>query len=700
MPTPDKIALPRATLADFALAALDFDSVRGLFERLASSSLGRRALAELAPRGGDEARAAHQRTRELQHLVEAREQPSLAGFCDPRPAIDAAREFHRPLEREEFASILAFVDAAIRLGPWFSLRKIDAPELFALYEGFPDLANLRAELDHAFDERGELKDDASQRLARLRREGRELGSDIEARLRRISVAVRDQLSDSALHRRGRRLVLAVKTKSSGRVPGLVHDRSQSGETVFVEPREIIEDQNRRSELASEEEHEVRRILVELTRQVLAAEGHLRMAAARLAELELAVISAAFCAKYGARAIDVSGDDGRPRGLLLREARHPLLVEQLNAGELDEVVPIDVRLGDEFDLLVITGPNTGGKTLALKTIGLAAGCARLGLPICCAEGSRVPLYAGVVVDIGDEQEIAQSLSTFSSHLARIRAGLERADANTLFLLDELGGGTDPDEGAALSDAVLEHLLKRAAPTVATTHLGKLKEFAFRNPRAENASVEFDAETLRPRYRLWIGTPGESCAIHIAGRLGLPKSILDAARARLERKDQETLELMRKMRGAREAAEKVRRDVEQKMVELKHSENQAAARIADLEKKSELLEAEAQRGLEERVRDARQHLAKAVALIPQLPGEVARSMKAALEAVDGDLSGAALSERRKAFLATLKKGELVFIPRYKQRCVIAKVDRSKSELSVRLGGMTLSVPFDEVTWYESL
>ncbi|MCC6407872.1 MAG: hypothetical protein IT453_11980 [Planctomycetes bacterium] len=686
--------------ADFAFASLDFESARGLFERLASTSLGRRALRELAPRSDADARAALQRVRELQGLVEARSQPSLAGVCDPMPAFEGARQFHRPFEREEFASLWSFVAASRRLAPWFAERKLDAPAIHALHDGFPDLSGLAFELERALDERGEIKDDASAKLSKLRREIRDLSGEIEGRLRRIATAARDHLSDGSIHRRGRRLVLAVKAKSQGRVSGIVHDRSQSGETVFVEPREVIEEQNRRAERIADEEHELRRILVELTRHALDAEGSVRLAAARLAELELATISATYCTKYGARALDIAGEEGRPNGLLLRAARHPLLVEKVLSGALDEVVPIDVRLGDEFDLLVITGPNTGGKTLALKTVGLAACYLRLGLPFPCAEGSRLPLYDGVVADIGDEQEIAQDLSTFSSHLARIRVGLERAGPKTLFLLDELGGGTDPDEGAALSDALLEYLLEKRAPTVATTHLGKLKEFAFRHARAENASAEFDATTLRPRYRLLVGTPGESCALHIAARLGLPKKLIENARQRIVRRDAEALELMRKMRGAREAAERVRKDAEQKLVELKKTEDEAKTRVQDLKKKSELLEAEAQRGLEERVREARGQLKRAFDLLPQLSPKSAEPMRVVLEQVDKHLSGAALSERRKAFLAGLKKGGLVFIPRYKQRCVITKVDHAKELLSVRLGTATLSVPFDEVTWYDSL
>src|SRR5262249_55541072 len=203
---------------------------------------------------------------------------------------------------------------------------------------------------------------------------------------------------------------------------------------------------------------------------------------------------------------------------------PLLLEEERLGHLDAVVPLDLRLGGEFDLLVITGPNTGGKTLALKSAGLAALMARMGLALPCAEGTSVPLFDGVVADIGDEQEIQQSLSTFSSHLVRIQAGLARSSRDTLVLLDELGGGTDPSEGAALGEALLEELLGRGSATLASTHLGSLKEFAYRHERAENAHVEFDLATLRPLYSLVIGAPGESRALAIARRLGLAAGLV--------------------------------------------------------------------------------------------------------------------------------------------------------------------------------
>jgi DNA mismatch repair protein MutS2 len=323
-----------------------------------------------------------------------------------------------------------------------------------------------------------------------------------------------------------------------------------------------------------------------------------------------------------------------------------------------------------------------------------------LPYPCGESSRIPLYNGVAADIGDEQEISQSLSTFSSHLARIRAALARADAHTLVLLDELGAGTDPDEGAALSDAILEELLGRHAPTLATTHLSKLKEFAFSHERAENASVEFDPVSLRPMYRLLIGTPGESCALLVARRLGLDPKLLARAQERLVRREREVAELMEKMRGAREHAERVRTEAEDRLAEVARSEQALAAAHGDLERKSDLLAAEAQRGLEERVRHARGVAARAQGWIGQLPAAPAAALREIFDELDRELSGASLTERRQEFLASLAKGRYVFVPRYKKRCLVTKVDRGRGELSVRLGNLTVQVAFDEVTGYDGL
>ncbi len=697
---------PKSTDSErFFASGLDLELVRGLFERLARTTLGARAIRELAPRTDDGARAALRRVAELVLLAASGEQPAFGGVSDLRAVHAVLVEFHRPLDREELALLHTFLSASRRLCAWFHERATVAPECAKLSVGFPELARLRRELEAAVDERGELRDDATPRLAKLRREVRELDGSITELVGKLcnDPDLRPHLADFKVHRRAGRRVLALKARNSPRLPGVVHERSQSGETVYIEPREAVYHSNRLVELEGAMRAEDARILGELSRHFLDSWEQVAEASARLAEWELAHVGQLFCVRYGARVPDVATfDPARPhvRGLVLRGASHPLLVEERLEGRLAEVVPIDIRLGGDFDLVLITGPNTGGKTLALKTVGIAAFALRLGWPVPCAEGSRVPLYDGIVADIGDEQEIRQSLSTFASHLERIRIGLERATGRTLFLLDELGGGTDPAEGAALGESLLEHLLALGAPTVATTHLGKLKEFCFSHERAENASVEFDPLTLRPRYRLLVGTPGESNALAIAERRGLSRKIVARARERLERRDRDTTELLAKLRGASEHAESVRRAAESRLEDAERSARAAAEREAELARKGELVEAEAQRGLEERVRDARRALEEARALAAQVPGDKAKALREALERTEEALTRASLTERRRVFLDALDKGQMVYIPRYRQRCQVRKVDRAQRKVTVRLGGMDLAVSFDEVTWYESL
>jgi DNA mismatch repair protein MutS2 len=494
-------------------------------------------------------------------------------------------------------------------------------------------------------------------------------------------------------------VLAVRAKSQGRVPGIVHDRSQSDQTVFVEPRETVALGNRHAELLADERREVERVLLDVTRALLAEEEAIREGAERIARLELALVAARCAADWGAHVPRVAGEGGAGPGLVLRGARHPLLLEQRRAGALAEVVPIDLRVGDDFDLLILTGPNTGGKTLALKTAGLAALLVRCGLPFPCAEGSRVPLYDGIVADIGDEQEIRSSLSTFSSHLQRIKAGLLRGTARTLFLLDELGTGTDPDEGAALSEAILEELLARRASALASTHIGKLKEFAFRNARAENACVEFDPRTLSPRYKVMVGVPGESSALVIARRLGLPFKVCDRAEQRLKRRDAEVQKLMADVRVARTQAERVRSETEQRLQDAEKAVQEAEARKAEVTRKGEMLEAEAQRSVEDRVRAARARLQRVLPLLAQVPAAARAALEAEVAALDAELSGSAISERRQAFLDGLRKGSFVYLPRYRQRVPVQKVDHARRELKVLLGGLPTTVSFDDVTALDS-
>ncbi|MEZ6020413.1 MAG: hypothetical protein R3F17_10015 [Planctomycetota bacterium] len=629
-------------------------------------------------------------------LLDEEAAPSLAGLGDPCPTI-------RPtcsLLEDRFAALRGVLDAGLRLKGWFGQRAESTCRPWPVFASMPDGAAARASTRPSTNAGGCGAGFGPPDAPRPQDRGT-FGPAHRALAGRARKAeVRAVLSDNVVHRRGGRPVLAVKAKSAGRVRGIVHDTSQSGESVFIEPREVIEVGNRLASAEADRGREVQRVLVELTRSLIERLDRIEGCVACLARIEWASIGASYARAVGGHCAMQPGDVGAGRGLVLRAARHPLLIDQASQGALDEVVPIDLRVGDTFDMLIVTGPNTGGKTLAMKTAGLFATLTHLGLPLPCAEGTTVPLYDCVLADIGDEQEIRQNLSTFASHLVRIRAALEGAGANTLVLLDELGGGTDPDEGAALGEAVLETLLKRAAPTLVSTHIGRLKEFAFRHKRVENACTEFDLATLAPRYSLLVGTPGESGALVIARRLGLPPAVVELGETRMQRRDSELLELMGDVRQARVEAENTRKSAEQELESARAKARQVEERAQEIERRSDQLEREAQRGLEERLRDGMRNIERARALLPQIKGEVAGRLEGVLDQLAADLSGATLTDRRAAFLQGLGKGSLVYLPRYRQRVMVHKVDREKRIVVCKLGSMKVQVAFDEVTPYESL
>ncbi len=694
---------PEERLRLFAAEALDWPAVREVLRRHVVAPLGQRALDELAPRAPAEARLALERASELHALLQAEGlEPPLGGASDPRGVLERAEEFQRTMDGDELAQVARFLHALEDVHLWLAARRARLPRASALLARLPDLVPLREELEAALDPKGRVKDDASPLLARLRAGMVALEQAIE---RTLQALLRDRELRSAVaeghagrvHRRGGRPVLALRAQFAARVPGIVHDRSQTGETVFVEPEAVVKHANALSELESDAGREEHRVLTGLTRSVLQRRDTLRSAAERLSELELAALAARYARATGG-AIPRVAEGERP-ALVLRGFRHPLLLEQQRLERLESVVPLDLRLGGEFDLLVITGPNTGGKTLALKSAGLCALMTGMGLALPCTEGTQVPLYDGVVADIGDEQEIQQSLSTFSSHLVRIRSGLARAGRGTLVLLDELGGGTDPSEGAALGTALLEELLARGAPTLASTHIGSLKEFAYRNERAENAHVEFDAGTLRPLYSLVIGAPGESRALAIARRLGLPGALVDRAEASLGPTGDGAL-MLDEVRDLRVAAERLRGEAEGRLLELERARAELAQAHVELAARRSQVDAEAQRMIEERIAHARAVLVKAHAFLPQLPTSARGELERWLAELAQSLGGAELSDRRTSFLEALKKGELVWLPKFKKRVQVTRIYKEKRELDVKLGARELRVSFDDVTFYESL
>ncbi len=509
--------------------------------------------------------------------------PPLAGIKDLRPHLgDAAKP--SGLEPEALAEVAETLAATGAVCRWIaSLDATATPLLKRFADRVGDFSPVALIIGEAIDPRGQVCDQASPKLANIR-------DTIERARRQIAVVFGRLLKQSRVLRmlqypnatfHNDRTVLPLKSEHRGRIPGIVHRSSDSGATLYVEPAEAVELNNSIVRLRQEEHKEVSRILQALSRLVHENAVEIEGTLSALAVLDLIAAKHRYGRRYGCMCPEVR-DDGK---LYLRQARHPLLLElftQEGAEPPREVVPIDVRLGDDFDLLVITGPNTGGKTVALKTVGLLVVMAQSGIPIPAGAGSAVPVYRQVFIDVGDEQSLQQSLSTFSAHMSNILDIVRRMGPGSLVLIDELGAGTDPDEGAALGRAVIDELLERRTKAVVTTHLSALKGVAYTTERADNASVEFDVTSLRPTYHLRLGEPGNSNAIIVAERLGMPRHMAARARQHLDDQHRHLQEAIEGTLDSRRRAETARKEAHEALLAADESKarfEEQRRRLAD-------------------------------------------------------------------------------------------------------------------------
>ncbi len=354
----------------------------------------------------------------------------------------------------------------------------------------------------------------------------------------------------------------------------------------------------------------------------------------------------------------------------------------------------MRLGDDFDLLLITGPNTGGKTVVLKTIGLLIAMAQSGLHIPARPGSRVSVFRQIFADIGDEQSIQQSLSTFSAHMRQVVKILERTHDGTLVLLDELGAGTDPIEGAVLATAILDTLMQKGGKIVATTHLGQLKSFAYRQPRAQNASVQFDTETLRPTYRLMIGTPGSSNAIVIAKRLGMPKEVIGQATALLATESDGTSELINQIQATREDAEHKRSEAQSILDEADAARLRAAERLQQIEEEGRQLRRQVDREIDESMQAIQRLVDEFAAGMHNAPAVWSRKARTLSEKVAALASGTAIAQRHAEFIAGLRRGDSVFVVPFRREGMVERIRKSRGTIVVLLDSKEVEVPFREI------
>ncbi len=508
-----------------ALRTLEYARVREMLVERAATSAGKELCEALLPTNElIECKHRQAETSEARRLQRLGKNIPLGGIHDLRPAVGRALR-GAMLDPGELLDIADTTAAGRRLKKFLLNEKEDCPILAAQANLMGSFAELEAEIRRAITDHGEIADAASPELANIRKQQRVMQNRIRDRLDAlIRGSTQKYLQDALVTIRDDRFVVPVKVEHRAQVPGVVHDTSASGSTLFVEPMAVVELNNSLKELAAAEREEIARILQRLS-GLVADQGE------RLLDTSGALAQVDFASAKGRLSADldcVEPELNRSGQVEIRRGRHPLL--------RGSVVPIDIHIGKTFDILVITGPNTGGKTVSLKTLGLFSLMAAAGLHVPAAIGTELAIFEQVCCDVGDEQSIEQSLSTFSSHMSNIVRILDNLGANALVLLDELGAGTDPAEGAALARAVLEHLHARGARTVATTHYSELKAFAYTHPRVENASVEFDVQTLAPTYKLLIGLPGRSNAFEISRRLGLSETLVDRARTFLSKEEE--------------------------------------------------------------------------------------------------------------------------------------------------------------------
>lgn len=546
---------------DATFHKLDFDAIREVIAGYCGTGLGKSLARSMSPSVKTHVvREWLEQVKELAAAAEEFNYPPMGGIHDVREHVRASA-FPAPLEADVLAHIAETLTATASLCAWFKQAGPVIASLRSLAERTHDLSPIASAIHEAIDERGQVRDYASPRLASIRSSIEEAKGRVrvvfDRILRHTGLTKLLQYSGATFH--DDRFVLPLKAEHRGRIPGIVHRSSDSGATLFVEPSESVELNNTIVRLRDEENKEITQILRGLSQRVNVNGKVILGTLGAIAVLDFIAAKCRYAMKRKCHCPRV--DDGV---LELHEARHPLLVELFDGEARDgrprrEVTPIDVRLGEDFDALVITGPNTGGKTVTIKTVGLLSLMNQCGVPVPVGEGSRMPVYTDIFIDVGDEQSLQQSLSTFSSHLATLLEILQKSGPRTLVLIDELGAGTDPDEGAAIGRAVIAELLRLRAKAIVTTHLSALKAVAFTTPRVDNASVEFDPESLRPTYHLRLGEPGNSNALIIAKRLGMParlvqlaKGFLDDSTRALNKAIAGTLDSRREAEAARKAA----------------------------------------------------------------------------------------------------------------------------------------------------
>lgn len=668
-----------------ALKTLEYTKIIDQLTEYASTEMGKQMCRELQP-SCDLGTIRQSQTETTDALTRVRMKGNLSfgGVKDVRGSMKRL-EIGSSLGIPELLSVSSLLTVAARAQSYGRHEKSEEfpdDSLDERFRALDPLTPVNNEIKRCLPSEDEVSDDASPGLAKVRRSMKIVGGRVHTQLNSILNSSRTYLQDAVITMRDGRYCLPVKAEYKSQVPGMVHDQSSTGSTVFIEPLAIVKLNNELRELEIQEKREIEFVLAALSSQLMPYTDAILSDLSILAELDFIFAKAALSRHYNC----VEPKFNNKRYINIKDGRHPLLNPK-------QVVPINIWVGDSFDLLIVTGPNTGGKTVSLKTVGLFTLMGQSGLHIPAFEGSELAVFDNVFADIGDEQSIEQNLSTFSAHMTNIVSILNEADANSLCLFDELCSGTDPTEGAALAIAVLNFLHNMTCRTIATTHYSELKVFALTAPGVENACCEFNVETLRPTYRLLIGIPGKSNAFAISRKLGLPDYIIDEAKNQMEQKDESFEDLLANLENSRVTIEKEREEIasyKQEIETLKNRLQQKEERFSEQkEKMLSKAREEAQKILQDAKDTADQtirninKLAKSSGVNKELEAERTK-LRGKIQDVDKKLAVKKTAAPKKAVSAKkLRLGDTVRVLSMNLKGTVSSLPNAKGDLYVQMG-----------------
>lgn len=663
---------------------LEYKKILERLQNKAGSILGKELAGGLQPSSDiDEVKERLRETAEAV-MVSSMANPPLGGIRDIRELMKKIG-IGAIIETSEIMDVLTTMYAMRGVKKFFKELELDAPILKNWARSLEILGELERNLENTVDEHGNLRDDASVELKRIRREVKTSQARIKDHLNNIlhSAEYQKYFQDAIVTMRGDRYVVPIKQEYRQYFPGIVHDQSASGSTVFVEPMAVVNLNNDIKQLVAAEKHEVERILRDISNQIRRKDDILMENCDILAFIDFTFAKAGLAREM--KAVEpVVSEDGATS---LLSARHPLI-------DSDKVVPIDISIGADYNMLLVTGPNTGGKTVSMKTLGLLVLMAQAGLFLPVENGSQIAVYNNIYADIGDEQSIEQSLSTFSAHMTHLVEILGKVEADDLLLLDELGAGTDPEEGAALAMAILEQLLNIKATVMATTHYSELKTFAFSRDGIENACVEFDVNTLRPTYRLLTGIPGASNAFAISRRLGLSEALVIRAKQLIQADHAQFEKVINQLEKEKMMYEQMNADIEAKLQRAQKMEAKAEAMRTELsQKKADIIRKAKDEG-SALVRRARRESEEIIKQLKEQFNDMGiQKRQQAIQDARNKLNEEAGRVRpgivsAKAFrkpvdLKTIEVGDIIYVTKLDQKGTVLGVHGK--ELEIQLGAM---------------